>query len=144
MKLKRNYIVALLYMTLWVGLCPAAVFAQDAGTASDKLAVLWTSGDPDVAHRVAFMYTHNAKKAGWFKEVTLIVWGPSQRLLVDDKDLQAEVKAMQSDGVVVEACIACAMSYGIVDELKSLEVTVRGMGLPLTQYLKDGWKVLTF
>jgi hypothetical protein len=97
-----------------------------------------------VAHNVAFMYAHNAKKVGWFDEVTLIVWGPSQRLLADDKSLQAKIKAMQQDGIVVEACIACAMNYNIVEELKALGISVRGMGAPLTHYLKDGWKVLTF
>jgi hypothetical protein len=136
--------IVFLNMALLFALCPATVFAQETGKAPSRLAVLWTSGDPDVAHRVAFMYAHNAKKAGWFDEVTLIVWGPSQRLLVDDKDLQAEVKAMKADGILVEACIACAMGYGIVDELKALGITVRGMGVPLTNYLKDGWKVLTF
>ncbi len=118
--------------------------ANETGTAPSRLAVLWTSGDPDVAHRVAFMYTHNAKKAGWFDEVTLIIWGPSQRILLGDKDLQAKIKAMQADGILIEACIACAMSFGIVEELKALGLSVRGMGKPLTDYLKNGWKVLTF
>jgi len=122
---------------------PTAI-AQEEKTTPSRLAVLWTSGDPDVAHRVAFMYTHNAKKAGWFDEVTFIVWGPSQRILIGDKDLQAKVKAMQDDGILVEACIACAMSFGIVEELKALGLPVRGMGPPLTNYLKNGWKVLTF
>ena len=118
--------------------------AQESNAGPSRLAVLWTSGDPDVAHKVAFMYTHNAKKAGWFDEVTLIVWGPSQRLLVGDKELQAEVKGMQADGVKVEACVACAMQYGVVDQLKALGINVRGMGVPLSDYLKTGWKVLTF
>ena len=47
--------------------------AQTASAEADKLAVLWTSGDPFVAHKVCFMYTHNAKKAGWWGEVQLIV-----------------------------------------------------------------------
>ena len=143
-KMRRIVLFVLMNLVLLFSLCPAAGVAQEEQTKKEKLAVLWTSGDPDVAHRVAFMYTHNAKKAGWFDEVTLIVWGPSQRLLVGDKDLQEEIKKMQDDGVVVEACIACAMSYGIVDQLKALGITVRGMGVPLSDYLKDGWKVLTF
>jgi hypothetical protein len=58
-----------------------------------RLPVVWTSGDPDVAHRVSFMYCHNAKKQNWFDQVTLVVWGPSARLLAGDKDLQAKIKA---------------------------------------------------
>jgi len=144
MRSAKSISLALSAIILFAGVCTRAALAQETQAAPAKLAVLWTSGDPDIAHRVAFMYTHNAKKAGWFDEVTLIVWGPSQRLLVGDKDLQAEVKAMLKDGIHVEACIACAMSYGIVEQLKALGITVRGEGVPLTNYLKGDWKVLTF
>ena len=144
MKSKKKIYVSLLAMIVLLGAFVQSAFPQEQKTASGKLAVLWTSGDPDVAHNVAFMYAQTAKKVGWFDEVTLIVWGPSQRLLVGDKSLQAKIKAMQQDGIVVEACVACAMNYGIVEELKALGISVRGMGVPLTNYLKDGWKVLTF
>jgi hypothetical protein len=110
----------------------------------DKLVVVWTSDDPYVAERVAFMYTHNAKKNSWFKEVTLIVWGPSAKLISENIKLQDEVKAMQKDGVVVEACIACSNAYGVTEDLKILGYDVKGMGKPLTEYLKSGAKVLTF
>jgi hypothetical protein len=137
--------MAFLVMVVLISAFAQTTVAQEEESSTGKLAVLWTSGDPAVAHNVAFMYTHNAKKVGWFEEVTLIVWGPSQRLLLDDKKLQEKIKAMQEDGVVVEACIACAMNYGIVEELRALGITVRGMGVPLTNYLKDDeWNVLTF
>ena len=142
--MKSKYYLVIVFITLWVALLPSHIIAQDSDKSRSKLAVLWTSGDPDVAHRVAFMYTHTAKKVGWFDDVTLIVWGPSQRILVGDKDLKAKIKAMQEDGIIVEACIACALSYGIVEELKALGIPVRPMGQPLTDYLKSDWHVLTF
>ena len=106
---------------------------------------MWTSADPDVAEKVCLMYTHAAKNYGWFAEVHLVVWGPSQRLLVGDPAIQAKVKAMQEDGVVVEACVACATKLGLVDQIKALGYEVKGMGRPLTEALKDGGtEVLTF
>ena len=118
---------------------------QSVTADAEKLAVLWTSGDPFVAHKVCFMYTHNAKKAGWWNEVQLIVWGPSSKLLAEDKDLQTAVKAMMADGVVTKACKACADSYGVSDELAALGIEVKYMGKPLTEMLKsDQWQVLTF
>lgn len=111
----------------------------------DNLAVLWTSGDPEVAHRVAFLYTLNAKKQGWFKEVALIVWGPSQRLLAADQSIQAYVKEMQEAGVVVEACINCAEAYGITKAIEALGIEVKPMGKPLSEFLKDPeWSTLSF
>jgi hypothetical protein len=109
-----------------------------------RLAVVWSSGDPEVAHRVCFMYTHAAKQAKWFDEVQLIVWGPSARLLAGDKDLQAKAKSMIADGVDVKACVVCADSYGVSDRLREMGIEVKGMGEPLTNLLKGDWEVLTF
>jgi len=109
-----------------------------------KLAAIWTSGDPEVAHRVCLMYCQAAKKQKWFDQVVLIVWGPSARLLAADKDLQAKVKSMMDDGVLVQACVVCGDSYGVSDRLRDLKIEVKAMGPPLTDMLKQGWKVLTF
>lgn len=123
---------------------PNHVKAQDMNAGKDKLAVLWVSGDRDVAEKSCLMYTHAAKRNGWFDEVVLIVWGPSSRLLAEDEELQEKVKAMQKDGVILEACIACSNMLGVTEELKALGIDVKGMGLPLTNYLKTGYHVLTY
>jgi hypothetical protein len=140
----RRWFVACAIVLLQLALAPALVQAQEPPAAPSRLAVIWSSADPDVAMRVCFMYTHAAKTQKWFDEVTLIVWGPSARLLAGDKDLQAEVKAMAADGVKVVACQACADSYGVTPQLRALGIEVKYMGKPLTDMLKDGWKVLTF
>ena len=108
-----------------------------------KLAVLWTSDDPNLAEKMAFMYTYNAKKQGWFDEVVLIVWGPSAKLLSENKMIQDYVKDMQEVGVVVEACMACARMYDVDEKLLELGIDVKGMGVPLSDYLKEGWKTLS-
>ena len=141
--------VRLLVVGLAIVTVSGAVFFAGTGVKAEsaspnKLGVLWTSGDPDVAHKVCFMYTNAAKNAGWFDEVLLIVWGPSSRLLATDKDIQAKVKKMQADGVTVQACQACADSYGISDKLRQLGIEVKYMGKPLSDMLKSDWKILTF
>jgi len=109
-----------------------------------RLAVVWTSSDPEVAEKVCFMYTQNAKLKGWFDEVVLVVWGPSAKLLSKNKVLQESVKQMIADGVKVEACVACANMYGVADQLAAMGIEVKPMGPVLTDYLKENWKVLTF
>ncbi len=127
------------------GLVARSGHYASAKTAEEsRLAVVWSSGDPDVAHRVCLMYTHAAFTNKWFDEVRLVVWGPSARLLAADKDIQAKVKAMMDDGVTVQACIVCADSYGVADTLRGLGIEVKGMGKPLTDMLKDDYEVLTF
>lgn len=133
-----------LFWILAAGALALAPFLSCQAAEPSRLAVLWTSGDPEVAHKVCFMYTHNARKQKWFDEVLLIVWGPSSRLLAGDKELQAAVQAMAKDGVKVQACQACSDSYGVSDALRKLGIEVKFMGQPLTAMLKEGWKVLTF
>ena len=45
---------------------------------------------------------------------------------------------------MVEACVTCANNYGVADNLRSLEIDVKPMGVPLSDRLKGSWKVLTF
>lgn len=110
---------------------------------SNELYVLWTSGDREVALSMAFMYTFNAKARGWWEEVTLIIWGPSAKLLSQDEELQGRIRQMIEAGVKVEACIACATMFGVVKNLEDLGVDVKGMGNPLTDLLKTGKTLLT-
>ena len=126
------------------GAASAAVQQDGDAAGPTKLFSLWTSGDPDIAHRVALMYTHAAKKSGWFQDVKLVIWGPSQRILVGDKDLKAKIKEMQEDGVEVEACIACANSFGLAEELKALGLPVIGQGPPLSAAMKDPETCVSF
>ncbi len=110
----------------------------------EKLVILWTSGDRDVALKMVFMYAGNAPRNGWWDDITLIVWGPSARLLAEDQELQEKLTGLALEGVKLEACKACSDSYGVSDRLAGLGIDVKYMGEPLTAYLKEGCRVLTF
>jgi hypothetical protein len=112
-------------------------------TKQDELYVLWTSGDREVALSMVFMYTFNAKAKGWWEDVCLIVWGPSAKLLAQDKELQGRVRQMIVIGIDVVVCRACADMYGVSQILEDLGIEVKGMGHPLSQLLKAGKKVLS-
>ena len=118
--------------------------AQEKESEPSKLLMVWTSGDKEVAEKMVFMYTYNAKKQGWFDEVRFLIWGPSSKLLSEDAELQDYLKKMGNVGVELNACIVCANMYGVTDKLKDLGVDVKGMGMPLTDMLKTGWVTITF
>lgn len=109
----------------------------------NRLVVLWTSPDPEVAMSMVFMYTHAAKKYHWFEDVTLVIWGPSAKLISHDEVLQSKLNAMKNDGVRIEACIACANMFEVTDKLRELGYIVKTMGEPLTDYLNSDAKILT-
>lgn len=143
MNTKHNVFRILLLIIL---LAPNFLQAQinETSSSKDTLAVLWTSGDPEVAEKVCLMYTHAAQSSNWFRQVILIVWGPSAKLLSENKSLQKKVKSMIIDGVLVQACVACADSYDVSDDLRKMGIEVLGMGKPLTSYLKAGYSILNF
>ena len=111
---------------------------------SNKLVIVWTSDDPYTAERMVLMYAHASKSYGWFEEVTIIIWGPSAKMVAENIKIQEKLKTMQEDGVEIRACIVCANMYEVTEELKGMDFDVQGMGVPLTEYLKRGAHVLTF
>jgi hypothetical protein len=110
----------------------------------EKLFVIWSSGDREVAIKMVFMYTLNAKLREWWNDVSLIVWGPSAQLVSRDKKLQAKIKEMKNAGVELLACKACSDSYGVSNTLEELGIDVKYMGEPLTHILKGNDKIITF
>jgi hypothetical protein len=109
----------------------------------DKLLVLWTSGDKNVAMNMVLMYTHNAKLHDWWADVTLLIWGSSGQLLIEDAEVQAKLADMKEAGVDIIACRRCAENMGIVGKLEQLGVNVFYTGQFLTDWLKSGKKHIT-
>jgi hypothetical protein len=111
----------------------------------DELVVLWTSGDREVALKMVFMYTLNTRRFKWgWKNVTLVVWGPSSRLLSADTELQEYLSRIRDAGVKLLACKKCSDMYGVSDNLRRLGIEVKYMGKPLTEYLRnDNCRVIT-
>ena len=112
---------------------------------TDELCVLWTTGDRDVPLKMIFPYLESAAKKNWWNRITLVVWGPSSKVLANDPDLQAGIEGLNKDGVSLLACRSCAEAYGVVPVLTGLGITVILMGEPLTRFLKNPrCSVMTF
>ncbi|MFP4382750.1 MAG: DsrE family protein [Spirochaetia bacterium] len=110
---------------------------------NEDLYVLWTTDNPDTAEHMVFMYTHNGLKKGWWKQVTLIIWGASAKLAAENSRIQMRLKEMMDDGVTVSACRACAERLGAAEALEKLGIEVKYWGQPLTEILKTGKTLLS-
>lgn len=108
----------------------------------DKLNILWTTTNKDTIFNMISMYAINSIKYEWWKKVNVIIWGGSAKLIGEDTQIQGEVLEMINAGVNIEACKACSDQFGVSERLEKLGVTVKYMGEPLTQYLKNNEKVL--
>ena len=102
-----------------------------------ELLVNWTTDNFDTAMHMVLLYTYNAKKLGWFNEITLLVWGASQKLLTSNAQIQEQIKMMETVGVRVIACKKCAQDQGVEDELSACGVEVFYTGEVLTPWLLE-------
>ena len=143
-KTSRTVVVISALLALVLGSRAAHAAAPVDETEPSKLLVVWTSADKEVALKMVYMYTYNAKKNGWWDEVRFLIWGPSARLLAEDQELQEYVKKMKTEGVEIIACKACADSYGISEKLEGIGAKVFYVGKDLTAMLKSDWVTVTF
>ena len=139
----KTLIVVVLVVTAVSFLFTQYAETQSEIPAKEKLVIIWSSADRDVALNMVFMYTSNSKKFGWWDDITLVVWGPSAKLLAEDEALQIHIKNMIDAGVVVKACKLCSDSYGVSVKLEKLGIIVKYMK-ELTDYIKEGRNILTF
>lgn len=110
----------------------------------DKLFILWTTDNKDTVENMLLMYTLKSNLNNWWKECRLVTWGPSNKLLINDPEIQILVKQIQEAGVKLFACKRCAENYGIIDKLEALDAEIILMGEPFTQCLQDPeWRIIT-
>ncbi len=120
-------------------------FSEKNNPLPTKLMVVWSSADPDVANKVCFMYTDNAKRYNWFNTIRLIIWGPSAKLLSQNNGLKSSVRSMIQRGVIIEASKACTDAYNVTQTLQGLGVTIKDdMGKAMAGYIKSDYEILTF
>ncbi|MDH5465349.1 MAG: DsrE family protein [Thiovulaceae bacterium] len=110
----------------------------------NKLLVVWSTEEEEVAKKMVLMYCGVALPRGYWDEVHLMVWGPSTRLLAKNSELQEMVHHIEKTGVKLSACSVCSDSYDVSNRLKALNIDVTHTGELLTQALQEDWKVITF
>jgi hypothetical protein len=110
----------------------------------DKLVVIWSSGERDVALKMLFVYLRNAIEKKWWSHITLVVWGPSAKLLSEDGLVRNFMKKNMDLGVETLACRSCTDEYEITEELEGLGLKVEYIGDLITQYMKSDRKLITF
>lgn len=107
------------------------------------LYVLWTNDNPITAEKMVFRYAVNSLKRNWWEKVTLIVWGASTKQVIEDDNIQKLVMEALKEGVHITACKACADELGATETLEKLKIEVKYWGIPLTEVLTNGEKLLT-
>lgn len=109
----------------------------------EKLNILWTTDNKDTIFNMLSMYAINSIKRGWWKQINIILWGASVKLVANDTQVQTEVLEMLQAGISIEASQDCCENFNVTPIMRKLGITVKYMGASFTQYIKDGEKMLT-
>ncbi|MHA1212585.1 MAG: DsrE family protein [Candidatus Heimdallarchaeota archaeon] len=110
----------------------------------DRVFIILSSADYEVHKELSFRLALNAHTKKWADEVRVLIWGPTEKILAENKQFQEEVKLLIEAGIDVFACKACSDNYGVSDALTQLGVKVEYVGRLTIQMLKEGWHQLTF
>ena len=104
---------------------------------NSKVCVILASNVKEVV-LTGLMYASNAKKNNWVEDVKVVFFGPSEKLLAGDRDIQKAVQEL-SDAEDCFACKAIADRDGISSFIAQLGIEVSYVGSQISDYLKEGY-----
>ena len=141
--MKKVVILTVILAVLGVTFCLNCRPEDPGMEDKEHLYILWTNSDPVTADKMVFMYALNGLKKGWWKEITIVIWGSTARLTSENDEVRSRIKELLSAGVKVSACKACADELGVTEKLVTLGIEVKYWGQPLTEIIKSGQPLLT-
>ncbi|ABR31548.1 hypothetical protein SU69_08640 [Thermosipho melanesiensis] len=109
----------------------------------NKLAIIWATAEKGIFDELIFPYAYNSRKQNWWDEVILVIWGPSEILVANDDSIKAKLQNLKNTGVKILACKWCADNHKISSNLTEIAEVIY-VGQPVTHYLQNNYKVLTF
>ncbi|UPT76826.1 DsrE family protein [Sulfurovum sp. XGS-02] len=110
----------------------------------DKLLIVWSSAEIEVAKKMVLLYSSVILPRGYWDKAHLMIWGPSAKLLAENRELQEMVSKIKQTGVALSCCVVCSDEYGVTEKLALLGIDMIHTGELLTSALKEEWKVITF
>ncbi len=103
-----------------------------------ELLIHWTTDNFDTSLHMVLLYAHNTKKNKLWDEITVLVWGASQKLVKENEQIADEVKKLHSLNVKVIACEHCAAEMNTTDALASCDIDMFKTGKFLTDWIQSG------
>ncbi len=107
------------------------------------LHLFWMNADPITSEHMVMMYATNGLLHGWWDRITVILWGSTQPLALENEAVQLKMEVAKEAGVEFSACIACAINLGTKAGLEEMGVEVIPWGQRLAELQQNGKHVLT-
>ncbi|MDA3860249.1 MAG: hypothetical protein PF445_03395 [Melioribacteraceae bacterium] len=105
---------------------------------ASKIVVIISTSDVEKA-RTGAMYAKNALKHGWMEDVKIFIFGPAQKLLLEDIELQKFVKEVSELKETPIVCQYISERDGNSKDLKKIGVEVKPVGRLISEFINDGF-----
>ena len=116
---------------------------EDINEVTDRhLHILWTNADPNTSEHMVLIYARNALLNDWWDKITVIVWGGTQKLILENEAVRLKAQMAAQVGVEFTACVACAQNLGVEEQLKEENIEVIRWGEKLSLLMQNGKHVL--
>lgn len=89
------------------------------------------------------MYATNSLIHNWWDDVTVIIWGATAKLVVEDKVIQEKIKMAKHVGVHFSACLACADQLGVSEKICEMDIELKYWGEGLTEAIQGEDELIT-
>ncbi len=109
----------------------------------NQLYILWTNDNIITSEKMVLMYALNSKLNYWWKDVTVIIWGATAKLVAENQMIREKIILAAQAGVIFSACKACAEQLGVSEELAGLGIELKYWGDGLTEIIKEDKKLIT-
>ena len=104
---------------------------------TDKLLVIIATGDREKA-LTGLMYAKNAVKRGWLRDVKVVYFGPSERLMCSDTEVADAAIEVAGLGESY-ACKAISDRETISDRISEMGIRVEYVGSIISEYIKEDY-----
>jgi len=105
---------------------------------NDRVCIILASGDRDVL-KWGLRYAWKSTTEKYLEDIKVIIFGPSEKVIAQDKELQESARRFMDLGKDIIACKACSDEEGVSDKLAELGIKVEYVGSIIGQAIKEGY-----
>jgi hypothetical protein len=109
----------------------------------NRIVVIIATANPAKAE-AGMMYAVNSLKYGWMDDVKLVFFGPAEKALLGDPDMQELLLEFHRQDKTAVACRLLAERDGDDKALSDLGLDVQYVGSLISGYIKDGYTPLVW
>ena len=109
---------------------------------ADKVVIILSSGEKGKA-LTGIRYATRAQEEQWLAEVKVILFGPVEKLVLEDEEVRTALMGLQAFEPPV-ACKTISDKQGISESLSGFGLQVEYVGPLISRYIKEGYVPLVF